>query len=89
MRHDPDRLDMLCERICSMEFQRSIPSRLRSGSRTSPTRANLVIKDMTPTGDEDAMLVMMQEEGVRRLNHAVHHPRPLQAKNSSDRGSPW
>jgi hypothetical protein len=61
---------MLRERIRSMEFQRSISSRLRSGSRTSPTRANLVIKDMTPTGDESAMLVMMQEEGVRRLNHA-------------------
>ena len=28
------------------------------------SRANLVIEDMTPTGDEDAMFAMMLDEGV-------------------------
>ena len=58
-------LDMLRERIRSMDFQRGTPEQVALWREdVAEARANLVIEDMTPSGDEDAMFAMMLDEGV-------------------------
>lgn len=58
-------LDTLRERLRSMNFQRGTPEQMALWREdVAEARANLVIEDMTPTGDEDAMFAMMLEEGV-------------------------
>lgn len=58
-------LDTLRERIRSMDFQRGTPDQIALWREdVAEARANLVIEDMTPTGDEDAMFAMMLDEGV-------------------------
>lgn len=58
-------LDTLRERIRSMDFERGTPEQIALWREdVAEARANLVIEDMTPTGDEDAMFAMMLEEGV-------------------------
>lgn len=58
-------LDTLRERIRSMDFQRGTPEQVALWREdVAEARANLVIEDMTPSGDEDAMFTMMLDEGV-------------------------
>lgn len=58
-------LDTLRERIRSMDFQRGTPEQVALWREdVAEARANLVIEDMTPTGNEDAMFAMMLDEGV-------------------------
>ena len=58
-------LDTLRERIRSMDFERGTPEQIALWrDDVAEARANLVIEDMTPTGDEDAMFAMMLDEGV-------------------------
>ena len=58
-------IDTLREHIRSMEFQRGTPEQIALWREdVAEARANLVIEDMTPTGDEDAMFAMMLDEGV-------------------------
>lgn len=48
-----------------MKFQRGTADQIALWREDmSDARANLVIEDMTPTHDEDAMFAMMLEEGV-------------------------
>ncbi|RZL70298.1 MAG: hypothetical protein EOP66_16560 [Sphingomonas sp.] len=58
-------LEVLRGRIRSMTFERGTPEQVALWREdVAEARANLVIEDMTPTGDEDAMFAMMLEEGV-------------------------
>lgn len=58
-------LDTLRERIRSIHFQRGTPEQIALWREdVADARANLVMEDMTPTGDEDAMFAMMLDEGV-------------------------
>ena len=58
-------LDTLRERIRSMDFQRGTPEQVALWREdVAEARANLVIEDMTPTGNEDALFAMMLDEGV-------------------------
>jgi hypothetical protein len=58
-------LEALRARIREMEFQRGTADQFALWREDiSDARANLVIEDMAPTHDEDAMFTMMLEEGV-------------------------
>ena len=58
-------LEVLRGRIRSMTFERGTAEQIALWREdVAEARANLVIEDMTPTGDEDAMFAMMLEEGV-------------------------
>ena len=58
-------LDTLRERMRSMDFQRGTPEQIALWREdVADARANLVIEDMTPSDDEDAMFAMMLDEGV-------------------------
>jgi len=58
-------LDTLRDRIRSMDFERGTPEQIALWREdVSEARANLVIEDMTLTGDEDAMFAIMLDEGV-------------------------
>lgn len=58
-------LETLRERIRSMDFERGTPEQVALWREdVEESRANLVIEDMTPTEDEDAMFTMMLDEGV-------------------------
>jgi hypothetical protein len=58
-------LEALRGRIRSMAFERGTPEQIALWrDDVSESRANLVIEDMTPTEDEDAMFAMMLDEGV-------------------------
>jgi hypothetical protein len=58
-------LEALRERIRQMEFERGSPEQVALWREdVAESRANLVIEDMTPTADEDAMFAMMLDEGV-------------------------
>lgn len=58
-------LESLRERIRHMDFERGAPEQVALWREdVAEARANLVIEDMTPTIDEDAMFTMMLDEGV-------------------------
>lgn len=58
-------LDALRRHIRAMTFERGTPEQIALWREdVAEARANLVIEDMTPTADEDAMFVMMLDEGV-------------------------
>ena len=58
-------LEALRERIRQMDFERGTPEQIALWREdVAESRANLVIEDMTPTIDEDAMFAMMLDEGV-------------------------
>jgi len=58
-------LGTLRERIRSMDYERGSPEQVALWREdVEESRANLVIEDMTPTEDEDAMFAMMLDEGV-------------------------
>jgi len=58
-------LEALRAHIREMKFQRGTADQIALWREDmSDARANLVIEDMTPTHDEDAMFAMMLEEGV-------------------------
>ena len=58
-------LEALRKRIRSMAFERGTPEQVASWREdVAEARANLVIEDMTPSDDEDAMFAMMLDEGV-------------------------
>ncbi|GAA0463339.1 hypothetical protein [Sphingomonas molluscorum] len=58
-------IDALRTRIRAMEFERGTAEQVALWKRdVAEARANLVIEDMSPTRDEDAMFAMMLEEGV-------------------------
>ncbi len=58
-------VDALREQIRAADYPRGTPEQVaiwREGNAES--RANLVIEDMEPTPDEDAMFAMMLDEGI-------------------------
>lgn len=58
-------LEALRERIRQMDFERGTPEQVASWREDdSEARANLVIEDMVPTDEEDAMFTLMLDEGV-------------------------
>lgn len=58
-------LETLRGRIRAMNFDRGTPEQIELWREDiAESRANLVIEDMIPTADEDAMFAMMLEEGV-------------------------
>lgn len=58
-------LETLRTRIRSMRFERGTPEQIALWrDDVAESRANLVIEDMTPTDDEDAMFALMLDEGV-------------------------
>jgi hypothetical protein len=58
-------LEALRERVRGMDFERGTPEQVALWREDiADSRANLVIEDMTPTGDEDAMFELMLDEGV-------------------------
>jgi hypothetical protein len=58
-------LETLRGRIRSMSFERGTPEQIALWREdVAESRANLVIEDMTPTDDEDAMFALMLDEGV-------------------------
>src|SRR3546814_9131164 len=58
-------IEALRERIRQMDFERGTPEQIALWREdVAESRANLVIEDMTPTIDEDAMFAMMLDEGV-------------------------
>ena len=58
-------LEALRERVRGMDFERCTPEQVALWREdVAEARANLVIEDMTPTSDEDAMFDMMLDEGV-------------------------
>lgn len=58
-------LEALRKRIRSMAFERGTPEQVALWREdVAEARANLVIEDMTPSDDEDAMFAMMLDEGV-------------------------
>src|SRR3546814_13285566 len=61
----PVDIEALRERIRQMDFERGTPEQIALWREdVAESRANLVIEDMTPTIDEDAMFAMMLDEGV-------------------------
>jgi hypothetical protein len=58
-------LETLRIRIRSLSFERGTLEQIALWREDlAESRANLVIEDMTPTGDEDAMFALMLDEGV-------------------------
>jgi hypothetical protein len=58
-------LETLRARIRSMAFERGTPEQIALWREDiEEARANLVIEDMVPTDDEDAMFALMLDEGV-------------------------
>jgi hypothetical protein len=58
-------LETLRGRIRSLSFERGTLEQIALWREdVAESRANLVIEDMTPTGDEDAMFALMLDEGV-------------------------
>ena len=58
-------LDTLRERIRSMDFERGTSEQIALWREdVAEARANLVIEDMTPTIDDEAIFAMMLDEGV-------------------------
>lgn len=58
-------LETLRGRIRTMRFERGTPEQIALWREDmAESRANLVIEDMTPTKDEDAMFALMLDEGV-------------------------
>lgn len=58
-------LETLRSRIRAMSFERGTPEQIELWREdVAESRANLVIEDMTPAADEDAMFAMMLDEGV-------------------------
>jgi hypothetical protein len=58
-------LENLRARIRSMDFERGAPDQIALWREdVADARANLVIEDMTPSDDEDAMFALMLDEGV-------------------------
>ena len=58
-------LETLRKRIRQMDFERGTPEQIALWREdVAESRASLVIEDMTPTADEDAMFAMMLDEGV-------------------------
>lgn len=58
-------LEALRSRIRSMDFERGTPEQIALWREdVADARANLVIEDMTPSDDEDALYAMMLDEGV-------------------------
>ncbi|OAH41471.1 hypothetical protein AX777_25310 [Sphingobium yanoikuyae] len=58
-------LEALRKRIREMDFERGTPEQIALWREdVAESRANLVIEDMSPTADEDAMFEMMLDEGV-------------------------
>jgi hypothetical protein len=58
-------LEALRGRIRSMSFERGTPEQIVLWREdVADSRANLVIEDMIPTEDEDAMFALMLDEGV-------------------------
>lgn len=58
-------LEALRSRIGSMDFERGTPEQIALWREdVADARANLVIEDMTPSDDEDALYAMMLDEGV-------------------------
>lgn len=58
-------LENLRARIRSMDFERGTPDQMALWREdVADARANLVIEDMTPSDDEDAMFALMLDEGV-------------------------
>ncbi len=58
-------LETLRERIRQMDFERGTAEQIALWREdVAESRANLVIEDMTPTSEEDAMFAMMLDEGV-------------------------
>ncbi len=58
-------LETLRERIRQMDFERGTPGQIALWREdVAEARANLVIEDMTPTIDDEAIFAMMLDEGV-------------------------
>lgn len=58
-------VDTLRDRIRQMDYVRGTPEQIAAWREdVAESRANLVIEDMTPTEEEDAMFAMMLDEGV-------------------------
>ncbi|WP_066684607.1 hypothetical protein [Sphingomonas sp. CCH18-H6] len=58
-------LELLRGRIRSMTFERGTPEQIALWREDiAESRANLVIEDMMPTDEDDAMFALMLEEGV-------------------------
>lgn len=58
-------LEALRKRIRSMAFERGTSEQVALWREdVAEARANLVIEEMTPNDDEDAMFAMMLDEGV-------------------------
>lgn len=58
-------LETLRGRIRSMSFERGTPEQIALWREDiAESRANLVIEDMVPTIDDDAMFALMLDEGV-------------------------
>ncbi len=58
-------LDALRRHIRAMTFERGTPDQIALWREdVAEARANLVIENMTPTRDEDAMFALMLDEGV-------------------------
>ncbi len=58
-------LELLRGRIRSMTFERGTPEQVALWREdVAESRANLVIEEMTPTDEEDAMFALMLDEGV-------------------------
>ncbi|SUK07024.1 Uncharacterised protein [Sphingomonas paucimobilis] len=78
-------LETLRERIRQMDFERGSPEQVALWREdVAEARANLVIEDMTPTIDEDAMFSMMLDEGVPpalmpRLSSVSISPEPARS----------
>ena len=58
-------LETLRGRIRAMSFERGTPEQVALWrDDVAESRANLVIEDMTPSDDDDAMFALMLDEGV-------------------------
>jgi hypothetical protein len=58
-------LEAFRERVRAMAFDRGTPEQIALWREDiADARANLVIEDMTPTDDDDAMFAVMLDEGV-------------------------
>lgn len=58
-------LEVFRERVRGMDFERGTPEQVALWREdVADARANLVIEDMMPTDDDDAMFAVMLDEGV-------------------------
>lgn len=58
-------LEAFRERVRAMAFERGTPDQVALWREdVADARANLVIEDMTPSNDDDAMFSIMLDEGV-------------------------